>query len=138
MPRAAESLETDEAGVSDLVPGALAYVALGAAASWLLQQALKRVGDVASPAFGKSGEWQGAVQPVAAMAKTGLETVFGSLARLSLGLDTVLAVATLMVLLGIWRSLLRANEIAERSLNHLAARPAAGAKAAGGAGAKGD
>jgi len=107
----------DEASVSDALQNALGYIVLAVALCWVLQQSLARgLSTLAGAAFGKGGEWQAAVQPFAAGLKTQLELVLGPLARLSVGLEAVVGVAVLMVLLGIARSLVRANELSERAL----------------------
>ena len=109
----------DEASVADVAMWAIGYIALAAASCWVLHMALARgLGVFAAASFGKQGEWQAAVQPFAAGLKTQLELVVGPLARLTIGLDTVVGVACLLALLTIARSLARANEI---SLQRVAA-----------------
>ena len=130
MPKAPEvEPPQDEASVSDALQWALGYLALATAACWVLQQSLARgLVTLSGAGFGKQGEWQGAVQPFAAGLRTQLELVLGPLARLPVGLDTVVGVAALMALLAIGRSLVRANELSARAL----AQAAKAAKAAKG------
>ena len=126
---------SDESSGLEQLPGALGFVAVAAAACWLLHSLLVRGVTTLAKAGGAGasgglGEALAAVQPFAAGLKVQLEVVLGPLAKLHFGLDTIVGVAVLIALLGIGRSLVRANEIAVRG-QEIAARAAARAAKAG-------
>ena len=118
MPKPEAEPVSDESSGLEQLPAALGFLAVSAAACWLLHSLLVRgvttlaKAGAAAGASGALHEALAAVQPFAAGLKVQLELVVGPLAKLHFGLDTVVGVALLIALLGIGRSLVRANEIA--------------------------
>ena len=115
----------DEASASDLFVFAFGYIVLATFGLWAVHHGFRALTIASASAFAKQGEWQAAVQPVLAVAKTQLEVVFGALAKVHVSIDTVLLFAILVALLGIWRSVALANE-----LTRAEATPAASKKKA--------
>jgi hypothetical protein len=101
----------DPSSLSEATATSVSLILPALVALWVVKRFFGFISLAALSTFGKNGEWQAFVQPLAAMVKTQAETLFGSLSKITVSLDTVILFAILISLVGIWRDASRCNAI---------------------------
>ena len=101
----------DPSSLSEATATSVSLIFPAVIALWVIKRFFGFISLAALSTFSKNGEWQAFVQPIAAMIKTQAETLFGSISKITITLDSVLLFAILISLVGIWRDVSRSNTI---------------------------
>jgi len=107
----------DPSSLSEATATSVSLIFPAVIALWVVKRFFGFISLAALSTFGKNGEWQAFVQPLAAMVKTQAETLFGSISKVTVSLDTVIMFAILISLVGIWRDVSRTNALLKDDSN---------------------
>lgn len=109
----------DEIAVPELILVPVALISIAGVALFLFGNLLRMVSDFGKSSFAKQGALQAQVQPIFAAARPALAAIFGGVAGtggLKVDLTALLLTAILIVLAGMWRGQLIANQLLRKQL----------------------